>query len=419
MKRLTHFLFILFILGLFSPIHATPMKGPGEFKMKHPDICKRFPATTWAIPEQRCVKILAEACGLHIGYEIEYLLAGHLSDRSYESLAIAWANPSDVAKAFKQLNISPGIPANVNKSMPIARGERFTVTIEAVDGTIPPLNQLLTINDPRMKDLLIKGFPWVGDKAIDDTMPAAILACYTERYSAFGLPFWAEKGSVYGSWRIAYEIPLGTPLIFTFTHVPTIDGTPRVVHKTLQVTPETLAAPTDFLKELKDICSDERDIFLTLAPSPSLTVGQMRGIANIVLAAEKQGGFTIDAPSSGSVAIKAFQPNPTWLKREDRLYQPWEVSITQTPNGYNYTLTQIEEDWSGEGIDPKLTPKSYPFKQWQELMPLIHSLDTQDGKMNTLFFIVPSTLPLRELSLGIKSVEEELPILWIFTHETN
>jgi hypothetical protein len=75
----------------------------------------------------------------------------------------------------------------------------------------------------------------------------------------------------------------------------------------------------------------------------------------------------------------------------------------------------IEEDWSGEGLDPKLTPKEYPFSDWSELDPLVAKVGGGDNKVAVVFFFVPEDLKLSELMPGIQAVSKRLPLVHIFT----
>ena len=57
-----------------------------------------------------------------------------------------------------------------------------------------------------------------------------------------------------------------------------------------------------------------------------------------------------------TIFYRSFLPLVKWLDRKERLTQPFELTL-----GNPDKLVFIEEDWSGPGDDPVLTPKEIPF----------------------------------------------------------
>ena len=60
----------------------------------------------------------------------------------------------------------------------------------------------------------------------------------------------------------------------------------------------------------------------------------------------------------GRLFYRAFLPLVKWLDRKERLVQPFELTV-----GMTNSLVHIDEDWSVEGDDPKLTPQAISFDQ--------------------------------------------------------
>jgi hypothetical protein len=60
----------------------------------------------------------------------------------------------------------------------------------------------------------------------------------------------------------------------------------------------------------------------------------------------------------GSLFFRAFLPLLKWTERQNRMVQPFELTIAPD----DYELVFIEEDWTVEGDDPKLTPRKISFE---------------------------------------------------------
>ncbi len=396
-----------------------PPKGPDVYTMQHPEVLNQYTSPIWIDANKKQIHLLVEATGVPKGYEAEYLLIGKLSDRAYESFAITWANPSDITQAMTTLGVPIGQHADSTKGLSVARGERFTLSFKHLDGKV--LTDWVVLSDPRTQKSFEVGFPWVGGgQTIDMTMPASIVPGYTERISLFGLPYHAEKGQAYGSIRVNQSFEMGTPLIATLTWQQLPSGKPRVCQVPLALTPKTLSAPDELLLQLKQLSQAQQDTFIQVDFADDLTIRQAKGLAQVLIATQKQSDFHFDQPNLGNPFIRAFLPQESWRSRQDRLFQPWEVRIAPAEKGcgYRYTLTHIQEDWSGENIDPRLVAKDYPFTSWQELLTLTQAIHKESFKMDTVLFFVPADLPVGELKRALRVIQQSLPVIWIFTDES-
>ena len=54
---------------------------------------------------------------------------------------------------------------------------------------------------------------------------------------------------------------------------------------------------------------------------------------------------------------RAFLPLEKWSDRTERLVQPFELTVTNDVD----RLVYIEQDWSGDELDPRLTPREIDF----------------------------------------------------------
>ncbi len=391
---------------------ATRETAPAAYVFLHPEAKgtwrEGLPADAVAVSPtcvyskaEGTVYLLAELSGLGKGYETEFFLLGHLSDRAYEGLAVAWDAPSAVAKAVEALGVPKGLPARTLRGLGMAQGERFTVRLRRLgkDKDFRPLSDFVSDDcSTPAQALFARGFPYVGTTGYDDEMPAAVIAAYTEAKSLFGLPYTAPKGAVYGLFRATEEQEAGTPVVVALKWERLPEGQARVLRRRCEVTAETLAAPDAFLETLKALSEDPRDVFLDVRLAPSLKLREVARFARLLLAVEAQSGFTLDAPAKGQVPLRAFAPQAAWRERSKRVFQPWEIELRRGEAGVEATLCQILEDWTVEGPDPALTRKCYPGVTPQTLRDTMRKVDVSGGKIYVAFFYCAPEVTVGDLA---------------------
>ncbi len=424
MKKRILFLSLFFVGMTFAESTET---APGVYVFKHADAkttwtqelpkdAIKITETCYADRAQKTVYVLSEMCGLGKGYECEFVLLGSQSDRAYESLAIAWDSPSTINSAVETLGVTKGTPANPDRGLGMAKGERFTVTLKRLAKEEPfrPLNDFLvdTFSTPT-NTLFDRGFPYVGEANFDDLMPSAILALYTEKCSTFGLPYYAPKTVAYGCFRTTTEETYGEPVIvaLTWNQLP---GQARVYNHQVTLTAETIANPDVFIAELKKLCEDPRDVFLRVQMAPTLQLTEVAPFAKLLLSLEAEGGFTLDAPEHGQLPLRAFTPDEKWRDREARVFQPWEVEIKPGKESAQVTLCQILEDWNVEGMNPALTRKCYPGVTPKTIGEVMKRIDANDGKIYVVFFYVAPGVTVGDLVPYAEAITIHAPTQWIF-----
>ena len=108
-------------------------------------------------------------------------------------------------------------------------------------------------------------------------------------------------------------------------------------------------------------------------------------------------------------------PLEKWRERKDRHPQPFELHVTRAADGaLSKKLVFIEEDWTVEGLDPKLTPRDYPFTEWAELPKLVTQTGGADSKVRLLFVYAPADLPLNTFMPGVRAVADRLGLVYVF-----
>lgn len=405
--------------------------APAAYVFQHPEAretwreglpadCVAVSPTCLYSKAEATVYLLAELSGLGKGYETEFFLLGHLSDRAYEGLAVAWDAPSTVAKAVEALGVPKGVPAKTLRGLGMAQGERFTLQLRRLgqDNAFRPLADFVRDDcSTPAQNLFGRGFPYVGATGYDDTMPAAIIAAYTEDKSLFGLPYTAAKGAVYGLFRAVEDCAAGTPTVVALKW-ERLPGKARVLRHRVELTAETLAAPEAFLAELKALCDDPRDVFLDVRLASTLRLAEVARFAKLLLALEAQGGFTLDAPAKGQLSLRAFAPQEAWRERSKRVFQPWEIELTKGTAGVEATLCQILEDWTVEGPDPALTRKCYPNVTPKTLLDTLRKVDVNGGKVYVAFFYCSPEITVGDLAPFAEAIVTPCPTQWIFLNST-
>lgn len=420
---------------LFAEGDASERLLPGAYHFKTPEAKATWShylpqGSTFITPTcaynkaDKTIYALAEYCGLSEGYEIEFILIGNLSDRAYESVMIAWDGPSAIQKAAVALGVPMGEEANVARGMPMARGERFTIDIAPLptEGEIRFTSLSEVVSDAcstPAQALFQRGFPYVGGTVEDDYMPCSIVATYTGCHSLFGMPYFADKSGTYGLFRAKQTQDYGTPVIVAFRWQKLPDEMPRVQTHTLELTPTSIANPDALIAQLKAYCDSPADVFLDVRLDTSMTVQTIKPMAELLLALEAQGGFTIMEPAEGQISIRAFLPKEEWKEREGRLFQPWEIEVSPGKDGApaDVTLCQIEEDWNVEGLEPALTRHCYPAVKPETILSVMKRVDVNDGRVYVAFFYCAPETPLKELIPYAEAIKAECPTQWIFIQE--
>ena len=431
--------------------HAKQFTGPDAWQPVHTNIVKAWQAEqqkngsghirVWdgvvADAQQRTVRLLAEAVGHAAGVTTEFLLVGPSSDRAYESAAITIAKPSDIAQAMEHIGVPRGGGVH-------SRPFRFWPFGERVDATVRHLNtpeakpyplQAL-VADTGGESLLGNGLVFTGGRwrdgacQADTWQPCAVVSLYNEAGTIFDIPFQAAQGAIYGRVSLAKALPYGDVLEITLTPLLAKDGQPRAMPLNVTAAQEgggwvvtctgadgtvrkkgTLADVLDWMKA-EDAAG--RELFVTLTMSDDLPLSKAADVARVFYMLDGK-GIKLDGKGEGGVFPRAFLPKEQWREREGRTPQPFEVHVTANADGtFAKRLTFIEEDWTVEGLDPKLTPKDYPFSEWDELPALVQKAGGEDNKVNLLFVFAPAAAPLKTVMPAARALSERLPLVYIF-----
>lgn len=435
--------------------HAKQFTGPDAWQPVNKDAIAKWQAAqksagavrVWngvvADAQKREVRLLAEAVGHAEGVTTEFLLVGPNSDRAYESAAVTIALPGDIARAMEHIGLPRGGGVNSRPFLFWPCGERVQATVRTGGGPAAdfskskalPLQSLVkdTGAEPALGGggIVFTGGRWRDGACLTDTrQPSAIISLYNEPETIFDVPAQAAQGAVYGHVSLAKALPYGEVIEITLAPLPSKDGKPWVKQVNVAVAQEggewavtctgagnavlkkgSLADTLDWMKA-EDAAG--RELFVSLALSDDLPLAKAADVARVFYMLDGK-GLKLDGRSEGGVYPRAFLPQEKWREREGRTPQPFEVHIAKNADGtFAKKLTFIEEDWTVEGLDPKLTPKDYPFSEWGELPALVKKVGGEDNKVELLFVFAPKDSPLKTFMPAIRALEERLPLVYIF-----
>ena len=186
-----------------------------------------------------------------------------------------------------------------------------------------------------------------GSREANTNMPASVYSTYLLAQSPIVPNGVADQGAVYGSLTANKVLKKGERLSFTVSWDPT--SMPRAVHLTV--------APGNAVEIFKRLRaeSEKGEVDALIGFSDDLTVAEATAAANALATIDSA---RVKINGCTNIFFRSFLPLVKWLDRQERLVQPFELTL-----GDPDQLVFIEEDWSGEGEDPKLTPKNIPFAE--------------------------------------------------------
>lgn len=390
--------------------------------------------------QKREVRLLAEAVGHRAGTTAEFLLVGPLSDRAYEATAVTVAMPGNIARAVESLGVARGGGVGSRPFRFWPYGERVKATVTRLDiqnAPEKPLQSLIADKDlsaPLLGEggLVFTGGRWDGDVCLTDTnMPSSVISLYNEAGSIFDVPFQVGQSEVYGRLSLAEVLPYGTLMEIVLRPFMPADGVPRVLPLTVNASMEgdqvilactrgdgsvmKRASLADALVWLRAQADAGREIFATLGLDDAIPLKRAIDIARVFGMLDGK-GLKLDGKTEQGLYTKAFLPLEKWRERKDRNPQPFELHLSRDADGsLKKKLVFIEEDWSVEGLDPKLTPREHPFGTWEEFPGLVEKTGGANSKVLLLFVYAPADLPLGAFMPGVRAVSKRLPLVYVFS----
>ena len=186
-----------------------------------------------------------------------------------------------------------------------------------------------------------------GSCEANTNMPASVFSTYSLAQSPIVPNDIADQGAVYGSFAANKVLKKGERVSFTVSW--DAQSKPRSLHLTV--------APGNAVEVFKRLRTEAEkgEVDALVGFSDDLTVAEATAAANALATIDSA---RVKINGCTNIFYRSFLPLVKWLDRQERLVQPFELTL-----GDPDQLVFIEEDWSGEGEDPKLTPKTIPFAE--------------------------------------------------------
>ena len=290
------------------------------------------------------ITFTATATGVGRGTPVEFVFAGPNTDRGYESMFLIDGSVDDFCTRLEAAGLKPGRPIDARQCRfwPIGTPIRFEPALtNFIEGTMPqglPSGRPIYTGGARLED---------GRCDAGTNMPASVFSIYTLAQSPIVLDGFYGQGAVYNAFTARKTLKKGERFSFKVSWDEKGAST-KSLH--LTVRPGNASEIIRTLKAESEKCAVEALVGF----ADDLTVGEAAQMANALA--------TIDSPrikvnGCSNLFYRAFLPLVKWRDRKERIVQPFELTL----GGTTEKLVVIEEDWSVEGMDPKLTPKEIPF----------------------------------------------------------
>lgn len=286
----------------------------------------------------------ATATGVEKGSAIEFVFAGKDSDRSYETMFLLDDTVDEFCAKLEKAGIPRGKPTDLAacRLWPTGCTLRFEPSLaDFISGKMP---EGLPDSDP-----IYTGGTRLANGRCDagTNMPLSVFCTYTLAQSPIVYNGIYSQGIVYNSFSAAKTLKKGER--FTFTVSGDARTMPRQIHLTAKP-----GRGVELLKRLREE-SDRSEIDVLVGFSDDMTVAEAKAVSAAL--------SSIDSPrvklnGVTNVFYRSFVPLEKWRDRQERLQQPFELTIAEPDQ-----LVFIDEDWTVEGDDPKLTPKTISFAE--------------------------------------------------------
>lgn len=373
----------------------------------------RAPKGVVADKASRTVRFLVEATGVSKGETVEFFAIGPLSDRAYESLFVAAASPGDIAAAFDEIGVPRGRGVDPMMARLWPQGEKVRLSVApwgAGEAKPAPLTEFL--RDVRAAD---------GDRPLDAPLaytggardaagqpiaatnePCAVLALYSHGPALMQLDGMFDQSGAYGRFVAAEQRRAGD----LFEVRATWDGVRRVKERELLITATNAAEVMAGLRE----DAAKFDVHARLAFDASVTVERAAAVAR-AFAMLDGAGIKMNGRCDGGFFYRAFLPEEKWREREGRIFQPFEVRLAADGSR---EFTFVEEDWSGDGLDPALKPRTAKFSRWDELPGLVNGTGDQGRKINVMFLYAPKSTRVADLEGAVRALSPRIGTFYVF-----
>ncbi|MFU8780239.1 MAG: hypothetical protein ACNA71_04350 [Kiritimatiellia bacterium] len=380
----------------------------------------------------------AEATGLNPNEVVEFFLIGQRSGNAYESIAVALAEPGDIATAIKMLGVPTGLHPDPAALRFWPQGERVHMFFDQYHAAELLLDKRTGATASR------SGFVFTASQTteIDGTTvlsaqampPFSIAANYNETHSILDVPFRAPQSAVYSEQVQNPEIRFAPGQLLTVRITPeNTDGTRRVQLLELHISQAqhnstapaadlrfTLktrgtenillpdAALDAFFAFIRDLVRANKDPFVELHLGPALPIEHAHAIAQLIDNMEDKDGLRVLPPPPDALYYRAFSPNEELRDRDNRIAHPWELHLSHTNTP---VLVQINEEWRQGETHPLITTKDIPVTNLEDMSLL---MEERRPGVNAVFVYAPREMHVGEIMKNVRHFQKTHPFVHIF-----
>lgn len=318
----------------------------------------------------------ASATGVEKGTPLEFMFASETTDRDYETMFLIDGSIKSFFDKLDKCGFPRGTSIDVRKCnlWPVGVPVKLEPALETfVESDLPDgmsLGEIIFTAGERLPS---------GTPDAAQNMPGAVFAFYSMSQSPFLFNGLYDQGVIYGAHKVKKTLKKGEKIKFTVAWDEVTK--PQYV--------EIIFDKTNIKDKLFDLraLAQKGEVVVCVGFDDNLLVSDARAIANSLSTIDSV-RVKINGRRPGDFFFRAFLPLVKWRERQERLTQPFEVTIGECDK-----VVFIEEDWSGEGTDPKLTEKVIDYKQMSE-----------HRQTDTVFFYAQATDTVGRLKKSLAKV---------------
>ena len=330
----------------------------------------------------------ATATGVAKGTPVEFMFAGKESDRDYETMFLVDAPIDEFCNGLEKAGVPRGEAQDIEecKLWPVGCPLSLEPSIDEF------LERKPLPGGPSDPVIIYTG--GARDAASNpiaaSNMPMSVFSLYTLHQSPLLFDGIFEQGEVYGLNLARTTLEKGKRYKFTL----------KWDEKTRPSMISVEFRPGNSVEALKSVkaASEMGDVVVKASFSPDLAILEAKAAANALAQIDSR-AIKVNGRDKGGFFFRAFIPPVKWLDRKERLVQPFELHIA---NG-KPKLIFINEDWSGEGIDPILSEREISFED-----------AAKHSKTDTCFIYAPSSTKVVELQKYLAKMPKTVHTWYIY-----
>ncbi len=416
--------------------------------------------------QKQRIDVMVESTGLAQHAPCEFTIVGYNSEHGYETLLIAFAQPSAVSQALQFIGKTPGQPFEPDALRYWARGECFELSL--VNGGEPPIRLEKLLLDRRTdKTFPEAGFRFTGSKwmtdpkhpgqrsfAADALQPMAIVSLFNTTYSVLEVPYAATQGEVYQNISVNPEHHFSEGKLLNLIIEPVkqedAKGVKDLVLSVSAGHPSTtnlllgLARLKNLAFELKEgpqllneqpsissvmqalgLCDRKKnEYYLTVSFGNDVKLGEAQALASILSIMDSERGVRVEPPPQGQIHYRAFNPDRNLLDRDKRMFHPWELYLSEKDGAVSGKLLAIHSFYANGGSRTELKSTGRIVSDSRTLVQALAAMDEQALKscqqagLPVIMVFAPSYLKYGQLA---KFLELALPthkMVYVYLDET-